>query len=70
MRSLDRLYDDPQVRANGLVQEVDAPAGAAVRLLGGVFKVDGEPAGARRGVPALGEHTAEVLARDRGARPR
>ena len=62
VRSLDRLYDDPQVRANGLVQEVDAPAGPAVRLLGGVFKVDGEPAGARRGVPALGEHTAEVLA--------
>ncbi len=62
VRSLDRLYDDPQVRANGLVQSVSAPAAPAVRLLGGVFKVDGEPAGARRGVPALGEHTAEVLA--------
>ena len=61
VRTLDQLYDDPQALANGLVQEVAAPAGDAVRLLGGVFKVDGAPAGARRGVPALGEHTAEVL---------
>ena len=62
VRTLDQLYDDPQAQANGLVQEVDAPAAATVRLLGGVFKVDGVPASARRGVPALGEHTAEVLA--------
>jgi crotonobetainyl-CoA:carnitine CoA-transferase CaiB-like acyl-CoA transferase len=61
VRALDQLYDDPQARANGLVQEVDAPAAAAVRLLGGVFKVDGAPTAARRGVPALGEHTAELL---------
>jgi crotonobetainyl-CoA:carnitine CoA-transferase CaiB-like acyl-CoA transferase len=61
VRPLERLYDDPQVRANGLVQDVAAPAAGAVRLLGNVFKVDGRPAAARRGVPALGEHTAEVL---------
>jgi crotonobetainyl-CoA:carnitine CoA-transferase CaiB-like acyl-CoA transferase len=61
VRKLDQLYEDPQAMANGLVQDVDAPAGDSVRLLGGVFKIDGAPAGARRGVPALGEHTAEVL---------
>jgi crotonobetainyl-CoA:carnitine CoA-transferase CaiB-like acyl-CoA transferase len=61
VRTLDQLYEDPQALANGLVQEVPAPAGDPVRLLGGVFKVDGAPAGARRGVPALGEHTEEVL---------
>ena len=60
MRTLDQLHDDPQALANGLVQEVDAPGGA-VRLLGGVFKVEGAAPGARRGVPALGEHTDEVL---------
>jgi crotonobetainyl-CoA:carnitine CoA-transferase CaiB-like acyl-CoA transferase len=62
VRTLDQLYDDPQAQANGLVQDVAAPAGDVVRLLGGVFKVEGAPAAARRGVPALGEHTAEVLA--------
>jgi crotonobetainyl-CoA:carnitine CoA-transferase CaiB-like acyl-CoA transferase len=61
VRTLDQVYDDPQAVANGLVQEVAAPGGETVRLLGGVFKVDGAAAGARRGVPALGEHTAEVL---------
>ena len=61
VRTLDQLYDDPQAVANGLVQQVDAPAADAVRLLGGLFKVDGAPAAARRGVPGLGEHTAEVL---------
>jgi crotonobetainyl-CoA:carnitine CoA-transferase CaiB-like acyl-CoA transferase len=61
VRTLERLYEDPQARANGLVQEVDAPGVDGVRLLGGIFKVDGAPAAARRGVPALGEHTAEVL---------
>jgi crotonobetainyl-CoA:carnitine CoA-transferase CaiB-like acyl-CoA transferase len=62
VRPLERLFDDPQARANGLVQEVPAPGADAVRLLGGVFKVDGTPAIARRGVPALGEHTDELLA--------
>ena len=61
VRTLERLYEDPQARANGLVQEVDAPGVDGVRLLGGIFKVDGAPAAARRGVPGLGEHTAEVL---------
>jgi crotonobetainyl-CoA:carnitine CoA-transferase CaiB-like acyl-CoA transferase len=66
VRSIDQVYDDPQAQANGLVQEVEAPAAAAVRLLGGVFKVDGSPAKARRGVPALGQHTREVLGASAG----
>jgi crotonobetainyl-CoA:carnitine CoA-transferase CaiB-like acyl-CoA transferase len=61
VRTLEQLYDDPQAVANGLVQDVPTPGGDSVRLLGGLFKVDGRAAGARRGVPALGEHTAEVL---------
>ena len=66
VRALGQLFDDPQVQANGLVQEVAAP-GAPVRLLGGLFKVDGVPVTARRGVPALGEHTHEVLGTTAGA---
>ena len=62
VRTLEQLYDDPQALANGLVQDVPVPGGDTVRLLGGLFKVDGGATGARRGVPALGEHTAEVLA--------
>jgi crotonobetainyl-CoA:carnitine CoA-transferase CaiB-like acyl-CoA transferase len=62
VRLLDQLYDSPQAQANGLVQTVAAPGGDAVRLLGNVFKVDGEAPPAARGVPGLGEHTSEILA--------
>ena len=51
VRGLGQLFDDEQVRANGLVQTVEQPGVGAVRLLGSVFKVDGaagkgQPAGA------------------------
>ena len=50
----------PQLAHNGLVAHVGSPAGP-VPVVGSPFLVDGErpPSGA---VPALGEHTAEVLA--------
>jgi crotonobetainyl-CoA:carnitine CoA-transferase CaiB-like acyl-CoA transferase len=60
VRRLDQLFTDPQVRANGLVQTVEQDGLGTVRLLGNLFKVDGEaPPGAP--APALGEHGGEVL---------
>ena len=61
VRSLGRLFDDPQVRANGLVQEVDQPGVGPVRLLGSLFKVGGAATGRGRPAPALGEHADELL---------
>jgi crotonobetainyl-CoA:carnitine CoA-transferase CaiB-like acyl-CoA transferase len=61
VRSLDQLFDDAQVRANGLVQDVDQPGVGRVRLLGSPFKVDGAPTGRGRPAPALGEHAGELL---------
>ncbi|MBA2536923.1 MAG: CoA transferase [Actinobacteria bacterium] len=61
VRLLDLLYEDGQVEANGLVQTVTQPAVGDVRLLGNVFKVDGEAAPAARGAPGLGEHAPELL---------
>jgi itaconate CoA-transferase len=54
------VVEHPQLAHNGLVVEVDSPAGP-IPVVGSPFLVDGErpPSG---GVPALGEHTAEVLA--------
>jgi itaconate CoA-transferase len=54
------VVEHPQLAHNGLVVEVDSPAGP-LPVIGSPFLVDGErpPSGA---VPALGEHTAEVLA--------
>jgi itaconate CoA-transferase len=54
------VVEHPQLAHNGLVVEVDSPAGP-IPVVGSPFLVDGErpPSG---GVPALGQHTAEVLA--------
>ena len=60
VRSLDQLFDDPQVNANGLVQTVDQPGVGAVRLLGSPFKVDGVPTASGRSAPRLDEHAGEL----------
>jgi crotonobetainyl-CoA:carnitine CoA-transferase CaiB-like acyl-CoA transferase len=61
VRRLAQLFADEQVVANGLVQSVEQPGVGRVRLLGSVFKVDGEAAGRGRPAPGLGEHADEVL---------
>jgi crotonobetainyl-CoA:carnitine CoA-transferase CaiB-like acyl-CoA transferase len=61
VRSLDQLFADDQVLANGLVQTIEQPGVGAVRLLGSLFKVDGVAAAPGRPAPALGEHAGELL---------
>ncbi len=61
VRSLGQLFDDAQVRSNGLVQEVEQPGVGPVRLLGSLFKVDGAAAGRGRPAPALDEHADELF---------
>ena len=61
VRSLGQLFDDAQVRANGLVQTVEQRGVGPVRLLGSPFKVDGAAAARGRPAPALGEHADELL---------
>lgn len=62
VRLLDQLFEDDQVRANGLVHTVEHDRVGAVKLLGSLFKIDGAAVAPQRAVPALGEHTEEVLA--------
>jgi crotonobetainyl-CoA:carnitine CoA-transferase CaiB-like acyl-CoA transferase len=61
IRHLEQLFDDEQVRANGLMQTVDQPSVGSVRLLGSVVKVDGMPASPSRPAPGLNEHARELL---------
>jgi crotonobetainyl-CoA:carnitine CoA-transferase CaiB-like acyl-CoA transferase len=61
VRRLEQLFEDPQVRENGLVQTVVQPGVGEVDLLGGVFKVDGEAAARGRPAPRLDEHRRELL---------
>jgi crotonobetainyl-CoA:carnitine CoA-transferase CaiB-like acyl-CoA transferase len=60
VRLLDQLFEHDQVRANGLVHTLEHGAGR-VKLLGSLFKIDGLVTQPRRAIPALGEHTDEVI---------
>lgn len=68
VRLLDQLYENDQVRANGLVHSIDHDVAGEVKLLGSLFKIDGVVAAPQQGVPGLGEHTEEVLAQCRQPR--
>jgi crotonobetainyl-CoA:carnitine CoA-transferase CaiB-like acyl-CoA transferase len=56
------LAEDPQVLANGYIQEVGREQGPSVRLAGSGIGIDGDPVRIRGLAPGHGEHTEEVLA--------
>jgi len=58
----DQVFDDPQIRHIGMVQDVEQPGLGSVRMLGFPFAVGGKRPAVRRPAPRLGEHTREVLA--------
>ncbi len=62
VRLLDQLFEHDQLRANGLVHTLAHEAVGPVKLLGSLFKIDGVVTPPRHPIPALGEHTEEVLA--------
>lgn len=57
---IDQVFDDPQVRARGLVQTLDA-AGGRVPTLAFPARLSATPATYRNPPPQLGEHTEAVL---------
>jgi crotonobetainyl-CoA:carnitine CoA-transferase CaiB-like acyl-CoA transferase len=61
--NLRQVFADPQVLQNGMVLEHDHPTAGHRRLLGFPLKLSEASMDIRLPAPALGEHTAEVLAR-------
>jgi crotonobetainyl-CoA:carnitine CoA-transferase CaiB-like acyl-CoA transferase len=58
----ETVHADTQIRANGLLQDVDQPGLGPLTMLGGVFRIGGCDAAATRPAPALGADTDAVLA--------
>ena len=54
-------FDDPQVRARGMVVELDHPSLGRMRTLGSPIKMSDTPPRVAQRAPQLGEHTREVL---------
>ena len=61
VNSVDDLPDDPQVRANGYVTEVDHPQHGPTEMVGLPVALSETPGSIRRVAPELGQHTEEVL---------
>lgn len=63
LRSLLEAVQDPALAGRGMVRDVVQSGGETLPLLALPWMTDGERAPVRRPPPALGEHTAEFLAK-------
>ena len=61
VQRLMELWDDPQVRANDYIVEVDHPALGRVKLANHPIHYDKTPSSIRSLAPEVGQHTEEVL---------
>jgi formyl-CoA transferase len=62
LKTLDRVYDSEQARAEGLVWEVDHPRLGTIRLPGHPVRYSRSAVAPGLAPPTLGEHTDEVRA--------
>ncbi len=56
------IFDDPQARANGYIEDLEHPALGAYQAVSSPFKLEATPLRAQGPPPSLGAHTDEVLA--------
>jgi crotonobetainyl-CoA:carnitine CoA-transferase CaiB-like acyl-CoA transferase len=61
VQTFDDLVRDPQVAHNGLLTTVPHPNGGDLRVVGVPMRFSSTPGTIRRGPPAVGQHTDEVL---------
>ncbi len=62
VNSLEDVFDDPQIKHNGSIIELEHPKAGKLRQAGPAAHFDKTPATPGRVAPLLGEHTEEVLA--------
>jgi crotonobetainyl-CoA:carnitine CoA-transferase CaiB-like acyl-CoA transferase len=61
VHTIGEALDHPQVRARGMVVEVEHPQAGPTRALGCPVHFSDTPTSVRRHAPMLGEHTRELL---------
>jgi crotonobetainyl-CoA:carnitine CoA-transferase CaiB-like acyl-CoA transferase len=62
VNALEDVFDDPQVKHNGSILELEHPKAGKLRQAGPAARFDKTPGTPGRVAPLLGEHTEEVLA--------
>ena len=58
----EELFEDPQIQANGLLTEVEHRDAGTVKMVGALAKFSGNGLPDSAPSPALGQHSAEILA--------
>ena len=61
INTLDRVFDDPHVKARGLKQTLPHSQAGEVNLVANPIRINGESLSATTAPPTLGEHTDSVL---------
>jgi crotonobetainyl-CoA:carnitine CoA-transferase CaiB-like acyl-CoA transferase len=61
VNSIAEAVEDPQLRARGMVREVEHPVHGRARALGSMLKLDGQQVEYRHWITEPGQHTTEVL---------
>ena len=62
IQTVDQALADPQVRARGMVAELEHPTAGPMKVVGCPVRLTRTPASVRTAPPLLGQHTDEVLA--------
>lgn len=62
INDMQAVFNDPQVRARELKQDIPHPTAGSVPVLASPLNVPTNPAGVRLAPPLLGQHTEEILA--------
>ncbi len=63
INNLEQVFEDPHVKARGMVKEILHPAidGGLAKIIGSPFRLSETPVTYRNPPPLLGQHTEEVL---------
>jgi crotonobetainyl-CoA:carnitine CoA-transferase CaiB-like acyl-CoA transferase len=61
VNTIDRVIEHPQVRARGVLVDVEHATSGPVRTVGPAVRLSDTPGTIRTGAPLLGEHTDHVL---------
>ena len=61
INSIDQVMDDPQVRARGMVVDVDHPSAGSIKMVASPLNIPTSQPVVRYPPPVLGEHTTQIL---------
>lgn len=61
INSVEQVFEDPQVLANGMLAEIEHPLAGILKMAGIPFQLSETPASIRLPPPLLGQHTDEIL---------